>query len=340
MPVTHYRWDRLSDNVLMEVDETGATTAEYTNEPNQFGKLISQRRDGADSYYHYDAQLSTRQLTDASQTVTDSYDYTAFGETVASSGTTENPYRYKGGDDFFTRSSVGDIISRDSIYSPKTGRHLVLGIAENKIHLKQEVKDKGCSKCGNFSWTNKISIDFVEGYEDRRSVELVLIQRICFFRREIFCNLDKNGCCKIDLEKENRVMKCCINEILGMFVVSQGKATTVMRDEDTWAYSGTRDRECESRGQALTTSQLFTAHLPFRGELRRKWEESVRKKEGILVSCGKDFTVRVHPGPRELPEDASLRSSFLVRGFWNCCPKPKKGKHCRTINGPVPIWPF
>ena len=124
MPVTHYRWDRLSDNLLAEIDETGATTVQYTNEPSQFGKLISQRRNGVDSYHHFDAQLSTRQLTDESQTVTDSYDYSAFGETVASSGTTENPFRFQGAVGYYTNDETDDIYIRRRTYRPSTGRWL------------------------------------------------------------------------------------------------------------------------------------------------------------------------------------------------------------------------
>jgi hypothetical protein len=42
MTKTHYIWDMVND--LMEKDDTGATTAAYTNEPVRYGKLISQRR--------------------------------------------------------------------------------------------------------------------------------------------------------------------------------------------------------------------------------------------------------------------------------------------------------
>ena len=59
--------------------------------------LISQERaGGALSFYHYDGQLSTRQLTDVSAQVTDSYTYDAFGVTLASSGSTANNYLYTG----------------------------------------------------------------------------------------------------------------------------------------------------------------------------------------------------------------------------------------------------
>ena len=96
MTVTNYIWDVESDNLLMETDASGATTAVYTNEPDVFGELVSQRRGGVTSYYHFDAQRSTRELTEANQNVTDTATYTAFGEAVASSGVTSNPFGYQG----------------------------------------------------------------------------------------------------------------------------------------------------------------------------------------------------------------------------------------------------
>ena len=45
MPVTNYVWDPLSDNVLLETDENDVTQAVYTQEPDTFVNLISQRRD-------------------------------------------------------------------------------------------------------------------------------------------------------------------------------------------------------------------------------------------------------------------------------------------------------
>ena len=88
MPVTNYLWDVESDNVLMEYDENGVTQAVNTQEPGEFGELISQRRNGATSYHHYDATGSTRSLTDEAGNTTDTYDYSGFGETIAKTGTT------------------------------------------------------------------------------------------------------------------------------------------------------------------------------------------------------------------------------------------------------------
>jgi len=96
MPVTNYIWDPLSDSCLMETDEVNATAALYTHQPQQFGNLISQRR-GADSHFHHpDALGSTVALTNESEEVTDTYRYKAYGEPVATTGSTENPFRWVG----------------------------------------------------------------------------------------------------------------------------------------------------------------------------------------------------------------------------------------------------
>ncbi len=124
MAVTHFVWDELSDNVLTEVDDSGTTTAEYTNEPILYGELISQRRDSTDSYFHFDAQRSTRQLTSDNETETDSYSYSAFGETISETGSTENPFRYNGAVGYYTDQETGELYVRRRWYWPRLGRWL------------------------------------------------------------------------------------------------------------------------------------------------------------------------------------------------------------------------
>lgn len=57
---------------------------------------MSQTRDCVTSYFHYDAQVSTRALTDENQNVTDTFTYTAFGVTVERSGVSKTPYHFQG----------------------------------------------------------------------------------------------------------------------------------------------------------------------------------------------------------------------------------------------------
>jgi YD repeat-containing protein len=57
---------------------------------------ISQVRGGASHFYLADGQGSVRQLTDSIGAVSDTYLYSAFGETLASTGTTVNEFLYVG----------------------------------------------------------------------------------------------------------------------------------------------------------------------------------------------------------------------------------------------------
>ena len=122
MPVTNYVWDPVDDNVVLETDNTNATTATYTHEPGRYGGLISQRRGATDSYYHYDGLGSTRELTSDSETVTDTNLYDAWGVNVDSSGSTENPFRYVGQLGYYYDTEASDYYVRARVYQPAIGR--------------------------------------------------------------------------------------------------------------------------------------------------------------------------------------------------------------------------
>jgi RHS repeat-associated protein len=96
MVAVNYLWNPPNDNVVREFDDAGAVVAEYTTEPEEFGNVISQRRDGEDDYFHYDGVGSTLAATNQAGTVTDTRSYTAFGETTEQSGTTVFPFQYVG----------------------------------------------------------------------------------------------------------------------------------------------------------------------------------------------------------------------------------------------------
>jgi len=124
MPVTNYFWDMESDNVLMEKDETGATTAVYTHEPGEFGKLISQRRDSQTYFHHFDAQGSTRAVTDENQNVVETATYSAFGEVVEKTSSIVNPLGYKGALGYYANPGTNDIYVRARTYEPFTTQWL------------------------------------------------------------------------------------------------------------------------------------------------------------------------------------------------------------------------
>ena len=78
--------------VLAELNADGTEKAYYTRGTD----LISQERDGKISYYLYDGHGSVRMLADENGSVTDTYDYDAFGNLTNSTGSTANNYRYCG----------------------------------------------------------------------------------------------------------------------------------------------------------------------------------------------------------------------------------------------------
>ena len=64
MTIVNYDWDEIENNIVEEYDDAGATVAEYTTEPDLYGNVVSQRRNGDDGIYHFDGQGSTLALTD------------------------------------------------------------------------------------------------------------------------------------------------------------------------------------------------------------------------------------------------------------------------------------
>ena len=122
MSVVNYDWDELEDDIVEEYDDPGNTIAENTTEPGLFGRVISQRRNGVDSFYHFDGQGSTVALTDANGSVTDTYAYDAFGEITAQVGGTVNPFQFGGEIGYYFDIDTGDHEIRRREYESDFGR--------------------------------------------------------------------------------------------------------------------------------------------------------------------------------------------------------------------------
>jgi RHS repeat-associated protein len=122
MRETIFVWDPVNDCVISELDGSGAVQVIYTNEPQQYGGVISQRRSTTTSSYHYDALGSTRFLTDSSGNVTDTYLNDAWGNQVASTGTTVNPFKWVGKHGYYTDDSTAQVYVRARMYQPKVAR--------------------------------------------------------------------------------------------------------------------------------------------------------------------------------------------------------------------------
>ena len=121
MVKTNYLWDEVSDNVIAEY-ESGVATAVYTQEPGLYGNLISQRRSGVSQFYHFDARGDTRNLTDASENVTDSKTYDAWGNVVASTGSTSTPFQFVGRKGYQADLATQCAFVRARQYHPLRGR--------------------------------------------------------------------------------------------------------------------------------------------------------------------------------------------------------------------------
>jgi RHS repeat-associated protein len=122
--------------VALEYRPSGLIVASYV-----YGNsLISQSRGGVTSYYEVDGLGSTRELTNTTGAVTDSYVYDAFGRILGQTGTTVNPYLFTGqrqdavtGLDYlrarFLDPTTGRFVSADSfpgfLRSPLSLNHYV-----------------------------------------------------------------------------------------------------------------------------------------------------------------------------------------------------------------------
>ena len=122
MTAVNYLWNPLNDNIVREFDDAGATVAEYTTESDEFGNVISQRRDGEDGYFHFDGVGSTLAVTNQAGTVTDSRGYSAFGETTEESGITAFPFQFVGRHSYYLDKQNEEYSVRRRHYDPPCAR--------------------------------------------------------------------------------------------------------------------------------------------------------------------------------------------------------------------------
>ena len=110
-------------DVIQEVsDITGQTvSAEYFHGPRG---MFKQRRGNQNHWHLPDGLGSTTALTDAQQTVTDTYTSEAFGNPLATTGTTVNPYKYGGGSGYYTDDDSDLTLLTFRYYDATLGRFI------------------------------------------------------------------------------------------------------------------------------------------------------------------------------------------------------------------------
>jgi RHS repeat-associated protein len=106
----------------MELNAAGATAARYTLAPFGYGDLVSQRRWGVSSFYHFDALGTTRRVTAADESTQLTYVRDAFGVGIASTGTTTNRFRYLGKLGYVQEDTLAGALLRRRYYQYEIGR--------------------------------------------------------------------------------------------------------------------------------------------------------------------------------------------------------------------------
>jgi len=127
---TRFIWD--GAKIVAETDENDTIEAVYTQSPNVFGDLVSQKRGDTTKFFHFDALGSTDRLTNAAQAVSDSYLYEAFGKIIASTGSTPNPFRFVGKLGYYFDADLLECYLRARHYSPSLGRFVSRDIRGKK----------------------------------------------------------------------------------------------------------------------------------------------------------------------------------------------------------------
>lgn len=125
---THFIHDELTEQILAEYTLISSTFT--IKSVNTYGVgLISTNRESTKRYFHFDGLGSTRALTDSSQVVQDTYDFSAYGVQESSSGSSVNPFRFIGQwgyyDDGARGSTFGLLLLGIRHYKPIWGRFLV-----------------------------------------------------------------------------------------------------------------------------------------------------------------------------------------------------------------------
>jgi len=106
--------------LLFELDGGETVQAKYRRGPS--GLLLAMKRGRTLYAYHFDAIGSTRALTNASGTTTDTYEYDAWGTVTQSSGSTTNRARYVGALGYYDDADAGAMLLGARWYGPGAGR--------------------------------------------------------------------------------------------------------------------------------------------------------------------------------------------------------------------------
>ena len=122
---TYYLVDDLNPTgypqVVEELNSAGTVERQYTYGLQRIDEDQIVNGSWTASYYGYDGGGSVRQLTNSAGSVTDTYEYDAFGNALQTSGSTPNNYLYRGEQ---YDSDLGLYYLRARYYNPNSGRFM------------------------------------------------------------------------------------------------------------------------------------------------------------------------------------------------------------------------
>ena len=107
--------------VVEELAANGTVERQYTYGLQRISENQQINNTWTPSFYEYDGGGNVRNLTNAAGTVTDSYEYDAFGNSFTVTGTTPNNYLYRGEQ---YDSDLGLYYLRARYYNPNSGRFM------------------------------------------------------------------------------------------------------------------------------------------------------------------------------------------------------------------------
>ena len=323
MGTTTFVWDPVFDCVSHDLDENNDVKAVYHNEPQQYGGVLSQRRGTTSHYHHHDALGSTRFLTDTSGNVADTYLHDAWGNTVASTGTTVNPFKWVGKYGYYTDDSTGQVYVRARMYQPTVASWMSVDPLSIDMRLLFEILDKGFHYAAN---SGTLCIDpsgrlcHKEPCED------------CDASLASFPDVDSLKQClnKLNCKFDATCVKCNNNEQDG--IVTNG--CTVLNNNDVIVL-----RQCCDKRTTAQLIQTWTHELLHAVRLCRKLKQEIRQPYNSCLGCLEEEIASYACSGQWEKKSPKLDAAELIKMAIRSCQSgdgsPRDGKPTKPIpHGP------
>jgi RHS repeat-associated protein len=117
-----FLWD--GDSIVLEANASNSPQVVYTVKPVRFGSLVSQNRNGTESFYHFDALDAARNLSDITGAITDTYEYDAWGVPQVTTGATTNSFLFSARTQCYSTINSVTYLLRARYYDSSSGRFL------------------------------------------------------------------------------------------------------------------------------------------------------------------------------------------------------------------------